>query len=140
MQERNGQPQDQPSPPQHPSIEAVNEAVAKLRLEYRNKSLRKNCTGTVRFGLFGNLVGAEVAAEQCIDIGKHAYGVSVLHTIVVVCSGFGCTDPLSEVLTRDLIFDCDHGDTTDEGRTVARKHAQAHAETCRALPRPAVTQ
>lgn len=136
MQERTDQPAGQPSP----ATEAVNEAVAKLRLEYRNKDLRENCTGTVRFGLFGNLVGAEVAAEQCIDVGKHAYGTSVLHTIVVVCSGFGCTDPLSEVLTRDLIFDCDHGDTTDEGRLIARKQGQAHAETCRARPRPAVTQ
>lgn len=119
---------------------AVDVEVAKLRLEYRNKGLRENCTGTVRIGLFGNLVGAEVAVEQRIGIGQHNYGVSILHTFVVTCSGFGCIDPLSEVSTRDLIFDCDHGDLTEEGRLTARKQAQAHAETCRALPRPAVTR
>jgi hypothetical protein len=116
------------------AIETVNDTVKKLRLEYRNKGLRENRSGTVRIGLFGNLVGAEVAAEQRIDVGKHDHGVSILHTFAVVCTGFGCTDPLSET-TRDLIFECDHGDITEEGRLAVRKQAQAHAETCRALPR-----
>lgn len=118
------------------ATESVNDKVNSLRLEYRNKGRRENRSGTVRIGLFGNLVGAEVAAEQRIDVGKHDHGVSVLHTAVVACSGFGCADPLGEVATRDLIFDCDHGDITEEIRLAAREQAQAHAEKCRALPRP----
>lgn len=117
---------------------AVDAEVAKLRLDYRNKGFRENCTGTVRIGLFGNLVGAEVAAEQCIEVGRNGEYVSIRHTFAVACTGFGCTDPLNEVSTQDLIFDCDHGDLTEAGRLTARKQAQAHAETCRALPRPAV--
>lgn len=119
---------------------AVNAEVAKLRLEYRNKGFQGNHSGTVRIGLFGNLVGAEVAAEQHIDIGKHDHGVSILHTLVVACTGFGCTNPLAEVSARGLIFDCDHGDLTEENRLAARKEAQAHAEKCRALPGQAVTR
>jgi hypothetical protein len=118
------------------AIETVNGTVKKLRLEYRSKGFRVNCSGTVRIGLFGNLVGAEVAAEQRIDVGKHDHGVSILHVFTVACTGFGCADPLGEVSTRDLIFECDHGDITEEGRLAVRKQAQAHAETCRALPRP----
>jgi hypothetical protein len=120
----------------------VNDTVANLRREYRDKGLRQNASGMVRFGLFGNLVGAEVAAEHRIEVGTvrnlrdtDEY-VCVRITTVVACSGFGCTDPLTEVATRDLVFDCDHGDITDENRLAARKQAQAHAETCRALPRP----
>lgn len=119
-----------------PAVETVNGAVNKLRLEYSNKGLRENCSGTVRIGLFGNLVGAEVAAEQRIEVGHTGEYVCVRHTLAVACTGFGCTDPLSEISTRDLIFDCDHGDITDEGRLAACKQAQAHAETCRAMPRP----
>jgi hypothetical protein len=120
----------------------VNDTVTNLRREYRNKGLRQNVSGTVRFGLFGNLVGAEVAAEQRIEVGTvrniqdaDEY-VCVRITTVVACTGFGCTDPLTEVATRDLVFDCDHGDITEESRAAASKQAQAHAETCRALPRP----
>lgn len=120
--------------------DAVNDAVAKLRREYRNKGLRENCSGTVPIGLFGNLVGAEVAAEQRIDVGKHDNYVSIRHTLVVACGGFGCTDPLIEVSTQGLTFHCDHGDITEKNRLAAREQAQAHAEKCRALPRPAVTR
>lgn len=118
------------------AIEAVDTAVDKLRSAYRRSGFQGNHADSVRIGLFGNLVGAEVAVEQHINIGRHDYGVSFLHTFVVTCSGFGCTDPRSKVSTRDLIFDCDHGDTTEDGRRAARKQAQAHAEVCRALPRP----
>jgi len=114
----------------------VNDKVNDLRNEYRREGWQENRSGALRIGLFGNLVGAEVAAEQRIDVGPHDHGVSVLHRFVVVCSGFGCTDPLAEVSMRDLVFDCDHGDFTEEHRLAARKHAQAHAEKCRALPRP----
>lgn len=118
------------------ATEAVNDMVNNLRHEFRVKGLRENRSGTVRIGLFGNLVGAEVAAEQRIDVGRHDHGVSVLHRIVVACSGFGCTDPLAEIAIRDLVFDCDHGDITEERRLDARKQAQSHAEKCRAMPRP----
>jgi hypothetical protein len=118
------------------AIEVVDATVNSLNLEYRNKGLRENTSGTVQFGLFGNLVGAEVAVEQRIDVGKHDHGVSVLHTFAVTCSGFGCAGPSGEISTRDLIFGCDHGDITEEHRLAARKQAQAHAEKCRALPRP----
>lgn len=117
-------------------VESVNDQVKKLRLEYRNKGFRENRSAAVRIGLFGNLVGAEVAAEQRIDVGQHDHGASILHVFVVACTGFGCTDPLTEVSTRDLIFECDQGDITEEGRLAVRKQAQAHAEKCRALPRP----
>jgi hypothetical protein len=118
------------------ATQAVNNMVTNLRSEYRSKGLRENVSGTVQFGLFGNLVGAEVAAEQRITVGKNGDYVCVRIVTVVACSGFGCTDPLAEVETRNLIFDCDHGDITDESRPAASKQAQAHAETCRALPRP----
>jgi hypothetical protein len=124
------------------AAQAVNDMVAILRREYRSKGLRENVSGTLRFGLFGNLVGAEVAAEQRIEVGTvrniqdtDEY-VCVRHVLVVACSGFGCTAPLIEVATRDLVFDCDHGGITEESRLAARKQAQAHAEVCRALPRP----
>jgi hypothetical protein len=123
------------SQPVSSDTETVNETVKKLRREYRN-NYRQNRSEVVRIGSFGNLVGAEVAVEQRIDVGKHDHGVSVLHTFVVACTGFGCTDPLGEISTRDLVFDCDHGDSTEEGRLAARKRGQAHAEMCRALPRP----
>lgn len=120
------------------AVESVDNAVTKLRLEYRNKGFRENCSTAVRIGLFGNLVGAEVTVEQRINVGQHDHGASILHAFVVTCTGFGCTDPDSAITTRDLIFDCDHGDITEEGRLTARKQAQAHAEVCRALPRATV--
>jgi hypothetical protein len=119
----------------------VNDTVTNLRREYRNKGLRENASGTVQFGLFGNLTGAEVAAEQRVEVGtvRNIQGtdqyVCVRVTTVVACTGFGCADPLTEVATRDLVFDCNHGDITEESRLAARKQAQAHAEVCRALPR-----
>lgn len=127
-------PQAQHSP------DAVNDVVNNLRHEYRRGGFQGNPSEAVRIGLFGNLVGAEVTVEQRIDVGQHDHGVSVLHAFVATCTGFGCADPISEAATRDLIFDCDHGDITEEGRRAARRQAQAHAEKCRALPRPAVTQ
>lgn len=128
----------QPQAQHSPRADAVNDAVTKLRLGYRNTGFR-NQSGVIRIGLFGNLVGAEAAAEQRIDVGEHDEYVSIRHAFVVACGGFGCTDPLIEVSTRDLIFDCDHGGITEEHRLAARKEAQAHAEKCRALPRPAAT-
>jgi hypothetical protein len=116
------------------SIEDVDDAVGKLRIDYRRAGFQGIHTGAVPFGRFGNLVGSEVTAEQRIDVGNTGEYVSVRHTFVVTCTGFGCTDPVAEVATRNLIFDCDHGDITEEGRLAARKQAQAHAETCRALP------
>src|SRR3954467_15802598 len=87
-------------------FEAVNDMVRKLRLEYRNKGLHGHASGTVRIGRFGNLVGAEVAVEQRISVGQHDHGVTILHTFVVACTGFGCTTtPGGEISTRDLIFD-----------------------------------
>ncbi|MFI5473178.1 hypothetical protein ACIA6D_23425 [Streptomyces cacaoi] len=118
------------------SAKVVDTAVDKLRGAYRRSGFQGNHADTVQIGLFGNLVGAEITAAQRIDIGQHNHGPSVLHTFVITCSGFGCTDPLGEVSIRDLVFDCDHGDTTEDGRRAACKQAQAHAETCRALPRP----
>lgn len=124
------------------ATQAVNDTVTNLRREYRNKGLRENVSGLVQVGLFGNLVGAQVAAEQRIEVGTvrniqdtDEY-VCVRHVFVVTCTGFGCTAPVSEVSKRDLIFDCDHGDITDEHRLDVRKQAQSHAEKCRALPRP----
>ncbi|GGU52393.1 hypothetical protein [Streptomyces lavendofoliae] len=114
----------------------VNAEVDKLKREYARKEFQGVHSGSVRFGLFGNLVGAEVSAEQRIAVGKIDGGVCVSHTLVAVCTGFGCTDPLIEVSTRRLIFDCDHGDVTEASRQLAREHAQSHAETCRAMPRP----
>lgn len=117
------------------TVETVNAKVNSLRLEYRNKGRRENRAGTVPIGLFGNLAGAEVAVEQRIEVGKNDEYVCVRHTLAVACTGFGCTDPVSET-TRDLIFDCDHGGITEEARHAAREQAQSHAEKCRALPRP----
>ena len=119
-------------------VATVDDMVERLRLEYRRKGLRENASGTLPIGLFGNLVGAEVAAEQRIEVGKNGEYVCIRHALVVACAGFGCTDPLAEVSTRDLIFDCDHGEITAEARLAACKQAQAHAETCRALPRATV--
>lgn len=123
------------APPVASAAETVNEAVGRLRLEYGNKGCRVNVSATTRIGLFGNLAGAEVAVDQRIEVGKIVDGVCIRHAIAVVCTGFGCTEPFVET-TRDLIFDCDHGAITEEGRLAARKQAQAHAEKCRAMPRP----
>lgn len=124
------------------TVQAVNDMVTNLRGKYRQHMFpttgSKAFQGTVQFGRFGNLVGAEVAAEQRITVGKtDEYELVCVRVVTVVaCSGFGCVDPLTEVATRNLIFDCDHGDLTSENRADARKQAQAHAETCRAMPRP----
>lgn len=117
------------------AVNGVNAKVDELKLKHRRKAFQGVHSGSVQFGLFGNLVGAEVSAEQRIEVGKIDKYVFVRHTLLVVCSGFGCADPLTEVSTRDLIFDCDHGDLTEERRHAARKAAQEHAETCRAMPR-----
>lgn len=119
------------------AVETVNDTVKRLYREYHSKGSRENAVATARIGLFSNLAGAVVAAEGRIDVGKNAnYYLCVRHTVLVVCAGFGCTEPLSEISTRGLILDCDHGGETEEMRLAARKHAQAHAEKCRALPHP----
>ncbi|MFF2184587.1 hypothetical protein [Streptomyces sp. NPDC058155] len=117
------------------AIEIVNDTVERLRLEYRHRGHQENVSASAQVGLFGNLSGAEVAVEQRIEVGKNGEYVSVRHAIAVICAGFGCTEPLIET-TRNLIFDCDHGDITEQGRLAARQQAQAHAEKCRAMPRP----
>ncbi|MEV4784038.1 hypothetical protein AB0K53_01040 [Streptomyces tuirus] len=117
-------------------VETVNDTVNNLRHEYRSKGLREVCSDTIQIGLFGNLVGAEIAVEQRIEVGKNGEYVCVRHTFTVTCTGFGCSEPSGAASERDLIFDCDHGDITEEGRRAARRQAQAHAEKCRAMPRP----
>ncbi|MGW7001387.1 hypothetical protein ACWGCW_00820 [Streptomyces sp. NPDC054933] len=114
------------------AAEQVNALVERLTAQQRRQwNEQSEHTGTVVIGRFGNLVDAVVSVEQRV-----ALYTSVRLTAVATCSGFGCVEPAHEFKTRGLIFGCDHGALTEEERLEARKWAQAHAETCRAMPKP----
>ncbi|MGW4505723.1 hypothetical protein ACWENO_13895 [Streptomyces sp. NPDC004436] len=98
-------------------------------------------------GRFLALGGAVVAVDIHTKFSSRSTGKTlggeeqtVQFAVVAECSGLGCVEPRHEVSSAETYLLADDADETGRAPFLltgdALKWAQAHAETCRAMPRP----
>jgi len=83
----------------------------------------------VQAGLF------QTAADARVYVGLElTYDMGIKPTVKALCDGFGCADPRFERSRGRLSSDADVAEYVKDDLAEARKWAQAHAESCLAMP------
>ncbi|MEU9703007.1 hypothetical protein [Streptomyces sp. NPDC047981] len=128
-------------------IETVKDEIRDQRrhLSRGRTILSENRTDNHLIGKFQAVAGATVETDLNIVFSRRWKKVglterenTVKFAATVRCTGHGCADPVHEVpATGEFLLDGDADETAPAAQPVidaARKWAQQHAETCRALP------
>lgn len=118
--------------------ETLASEVAYLREMYNRQgngyAEKKAKHSVIQAGLF------KTAGDARVYVGVElTYDMGIRPTVAALCDGFGCADPRFERPSGSLRSDADVAEYVKGDLAEVRKWAQAHAETCRAMPEGAAS-